>query len=120
MFVIGVSKSGVLTISDSSSTNGSIAVTSKADATFNAKEWNRFKIEFYVLDKLNNTTAAKIYVNDRLVHVSSVYVSKESGKAPTDSYSSASFYALNAMDFTVLFDNIKAYDLVKKYLAETP
>ena len=63
--------------------------------------------------------------NDRhpfceLVFVSDTYVSKESEATPTLNYANASFYALNATDFTVSFDNVKAYDLVKKYKAETP
>ena len=120
MFVLGVDTNGNLTVSDSSSTNGSVALTSKANATFKAKEWNRFRIEFYVLNAASKTTAAKIYVNDELIHVSDIYVSKESGATPVLDYSSISFYALNAVDFTVLFDNIKAYDLVRKYKAETP
>ena len=120
MFVIGVDRSGKLTISDSSSTNGSVAVTNKISATFDAFAWNRFKIEFYVLDYEAKTTAAKVYVNGELVFVSDTYVSKESEATPTLNYANASFYALNATDFTVSFDNVKAYDLVKKYKAETP
>ena len=120
MFVIGVDTKGKLTVSDSSSTNGSIALTNKVNAEFNAYDWNSFKIEYYVLNATNKTTAAKIYVNGELVCISDTYVSKESDVTPSLSYSSVSFYALNAVDFTVQFDNIKAYDLVKKYQAETP
>ena len=120
MFVISVDTSGKLTISDSSSTNGSVAVTNKISAVFDAKAWNRFKVEFYVTNASSKTTAAKIYLNDELVFVSNTYVGKESAKAPTLAYKNVSFYALNATDFTVLFDNIEAYDLVKKYKAETP
>lgn len=120
MFVLGVTKDGVLTVGDSSSTNGSIAKTSNCKTTFNAKEWNKFRVEYYVLNESTKTTAAKIYVNDKLVHTSSVYVGQESGKAPSRAYSSISFYALQAVDFTVMYDDVKAYDLVKKYKEETP
>jgi hypothetical protein len=120
MFVLGVTKDGVLTVGDSSSTNGSIAKTSNCKTTFNAKEWNKFRVEYYVLNESTKSTAAKIYVNDKLVHTSSVYVGQESGKAPSFSYSSISFYALMSVDFTVMYDDVKAYDLIKEYRAETP
>ena len=120
MFVISVDTSGKLTISDSSSTNGSVAVTSKCSTTFNAFEWNSFRVEFYLLNASQNSTAAKVYVNGDLVFVSNTYVGKEASKTPILDYKSASFYALNATDFTVLFDDVRAYDLVKKYKEESP
>ena len=120
MFVIGVDTKGNLTISDSSSTNGSIAVTNKSSAVFDAYAWNSFKVEFYVTDAAKKTTAAKVYVNGKLTFVSETYVGKEASKTPTLEYAKASFYALNAVDFTVQFDNVKAYYLIKKYKAETP
>lgn len=120
MFVISVDTSGKLTISDSSSTNGSIAVTNRISAAFNAMEWNSFRIEYYVLDAGKKSTSAKVYVNGELVFVSNTYVGKESSKTPILTYENASFYALNSTDFTVQFDNIRAYDLIKKYKEETP
>jgi hypothetical protein len=119
MFVIGVTKAGVLSVGDSSSTNGSVAKTSTSKTTFNAMEWNKFRVEYYVLNASSKTTSAKIYVNDKLVHTSSIYVGMEnSSKAPTMAYSNVSFYALASLDFTVLYDNIKVYDLIWKYVEE--
>jgi hypothetical protein len=120
MFVLRVDKNGTLKISDSSSTNGGIAVTKSCDAVFDAYAWNNFRVEFYLLNTSQKTTAAKVYVNGELVFVSDTYVGKEASKTPILDYKSASFYALNATDFTVLFDDVRAYDLVKKYKEESP
>ena len=118
MFIIGVGTNGNLTIGDSSSTNGSVAKATTVDATFNAKEWNKFRVEYYVLNQSSKTVAAKLYVNDVLAYVSNNYVGKEKSSTPSKTYKNASFYALSGVDFTVQFDNIKVYDLVKKYQAE--
>ena len=119
MFVIGVTKAGVLSVGDSSSTNGSVAKTSTSKTTFNAMEWNKFRVEYYVLNASSKTTSAKIYINDKLVHTSSIYVGMENiSKTPTMAYSNVSFYALASLDFTVLYDNIKVYDLIWKYVEE--
>jgi hypothetical protein len=118
MFTVGVGSDGVLTIGDSSSTGDGIKKF--FSARFNAREWNHFKVEFYVLNAASKSTAAKIYVNGELLYVSDTYVDKDKGATPVMSYNKISFYALLNTDFTVMFDNIKAYDLIKKYQAETP
>ena len=119
MFTCGVNTSGRLVMGDSSSTNAPLT-SSYNVAEAKAYEWNKIRLEYYVVDPDSGETLTKFYFNDQLRGVSTNYMGKETaGKMPVMSYTAATFSALFATNMTVLFDNIYAAKSDVKYEAET-
>ena len=113
MFTVGIDKNGQMTIGDASSTG--TGVSTKFDISLDPTEWNKFRVEFYVLDSETRSTAAKIFVNDELRFVSNNYFGKESALTPTMKYTYAKFYGLASYGFTCYFDNISAKPLTAPF-----
>ena len=113
MFTVGVDKNGQMTIGDASSTG--TGVSTSFDIKLDPMEWNKFRIEFYVLDSETRATASKIFVNDDLRFVSNNYFGKESALTPTMKYTYAKFYGLKSYDFVCYFDNIVARAITTPY-----
>lgn len=119
MFTCGVNSSGNLVMGDASATSS--ALTSSYNiAGVNPYEWNKIRLEYYVVDPEKGETLTKFYFNDQLRGVSTNYIGKETaGKMPVMSYTAATFSALFATNMTVLFDNIYAATSEEKYESET-
>ena len=113
MFTVGIDKTGMMTIGDASSTG--TGISTKFDAQIDPTEWNKFRVEFYVLDSETRSTVTRIYINDEPRFVSDNYFGKESALTPTMKYTYAKFYGLSSYDFVCYFDNIVARAITEPY-----
>ena len=119
MFTCGVNSSGNLVMGDASAVNSALT-SSYGIAGANPYEWNKFRLEYYVIDPEEGVSLTKFYFNGQLRGVSKNYMGKETaGKKPVMSYNAATFSALYSTNMTVLFDNIYAAKSEEKYEAET-
>lgn len=118
MFTCGVNEAGRLIMGDSSSVSAPLTSSFNV-AEAKAYEWNKIRLEYYVVDPENGKSLTKFYFNDQLRGVSANYQGKETaGKLPVMSYTAATFSALFATNMTVLFDNMYASKSDVKYTDE--
>ena len=111
MLTFKLTKDGVLSFGDSSTTSPN-PVTTTFSASFDALAWHRVKIEHFPED---GNPVTRVYVDGTLIGESSNYLGKESGAPAEPSYTVANFYALFSTDFVGYFDNIRLNADAKKY-----
>ena len=118
MFTCGVNSSGKLIMGDSSSVNAPLTSSFNV-AEAQAYEWNKIRLEYYIVDAEAGVSLTKFYFNDQLRGVSQNFMGKETaGKTPIMSYNAATFSSLFATNMTVLFDNMYASKSDVKYVDE--
>lgn len=115
MFTLGIYANGQFRIGDSSST-GSPNISQWFDAKFNAYEWHKIRVEFYVLDAESRSTVAQIYVDDDLRFVSSNYVGKEKDSAPSLTFKSVKFFSLKAVNCVINLDDVYAAQITTPFV----
>ena len=111
MLTFKLTKDGVLSFGDSSTTNSS-PITTVFNGSFDALAWHRVRIEHYPEE---GTPVTRIYVDGTLIGESSNYLGKQSGAPSEPAYTIANFYALFSTDFVGYFDNIVLNADAKRY-----
>ena len=106
MLTIQTSDNGY-SFGDSSSTDGTKAVTNQFNGTYSYGKWYTFRLVQFVGDR--NTVETRFYVDGKLVATSNNFYSKtvDGNEEPTCLLNNVIFFALLSADFTVILDDVK-------------
>ena len=96
------------TLGDSSSENGSKSITNSFSGKYSYGEWHTFRVEYY--PGTHDTVRTLVFVDGKQVGESKNYVGNfvNEDTQPSNVYTWARFFALQAPEMTVLFDNVIA------------
>ena len=116
MLTLKLTKDGVLSFGDSSTTSAD-AVTSTFKGSFDAYAWHKIRIEHY---PLGGEPLTLVFVDGEQIAASRNYRESQAGAPKEPQYTEARFYCLFSTSFAAYFDNIRLDADSEKYVGELP
>ena len=115
MLTIGAYTDGTFVIGDSSSRDSG-PITNRFNGKFSAYDWNKIRIEYYVVGVDKGEAIIQIYVNEELRFVSVNYYGSEKELAPSLDFGTARVFALKDTDVVCYFDDLYAGQINNQYV----
>jgi hypothetical protein len=116
MLTLKVTKDGILSFGDASTTSSS-AISSTFKGSFDAYAWHNVRIEHY---PFGGEPITMVFVDGELIAESRNYKESQAGAPATPQYTEARFYCLFSTDFVAYFDNLKLDADGENYVGNPP
>ena len=116
MLTLKVTKDGILSFGDASTTSSS-AISSTFKGSFDAYAWHNVRIEHY---PLGGEPITMVFVDGELIAESRNYKESQAGAPKTPQYTEARFYCLFSTDLVAYFDNLKLDADGENYVGNPP